>query len=80
MSRRNCLVTAAVLAFAFVQLRRRLALAEIEIERLRAELVAARWNPVHPTPSAPAPGTRETAQAPAELASEWEQAVAPMDS
>ncbi len=91
MWRRAFLLPLFVLAVALVLMKRRLREAEAELKRVRAERSATSTNVTRPvggepgTTSDPAAGTRggevaEVATGGPDLASEWEQAVPPMDS
>jgi hypothetical protein len=88
MWNRACALLTAVLAVGLVATRRRLRDAQAELERMRAEAADARTPAAGPELAAGSVGSQgaESGQ-PAEvdagasdMASEWEQAVPPMDS
>ena len=82
MWRKTCPLVTVALAAGLVLTRRRLSETEAELERLRATTSTSRGvrrEFVAGQPEAPGDG-RKTADAPSDLAYEWEQAVPPKDS
>ena len=82
MWRKLCPLVTIALAAGLVLTRRRLSETEAELERLRATASSARGVQrefVAGQPEAPGDG-RKGADAPSDLAYEWEQAVPPTDS
>jgi hypothetical protein len=86
-----CPLLTAVLGAGLVLTRRRLSDARAELERMRAEVGASGMSASGPLPPEPAGGSHgvpepasrppsETGSGAPDIAWEWEQAVAPMDS
>ncbi|MGZ4250483.1 MAG: hypothetical protein ACXVUE_19515 [Solirubrobacteraceae bacterium] len=81
MWRKTCLLVAVALAAGLVLTRRRLGEAEAELERLRVTAGTSRVRRefVAGQPEAPSE-EQKRADAPSDLAYEWEQVAPPMDS